>query len=249
MRFRLLCALFVGLALTSLSLPGTALTVPFGLPKSGMSQGAICPSGSSSCFGSSPEFALTGVGVYGLVNGSLQYNPGTNPTVDITMGLQTSARFVGSGAGLNEVDIVAGTAFDASGIPVTQTPLGGGGFQLVQTGNATGTVNGTYAQEPTGSGSTLFSVSPAVSGLTCTLFTGTDQCSFTYGVSGFTIALGSSGAPYDVLATFTVYPVIPEPGTLVLFGAGVVGLAVAGTRRSRGELHSAALRTATAGMS
>lgn len=213
MRFRV-GALLAALALVGLAAPASALTLPVvGGP--GLDQGELCPS-SSSCPGN-PAASLT---VPAAATGSITFNSGPS-TVDLTLTLSQNADFGGF------AQILAGSTFTASGIPVITIPMGGGAFQIVQAGLATGLVSPLNLAMP--GGASILASSPAVSGLSCTVGTGSDQCGASFGPGGLTFQSTLSGQNYDAFVTFNVN--VPEPGTLATLTLGITGLAFASRRR------------------
>ncbi len=211
MRFRWATLAFAALALTVASGPALALTLPVtGGP--GLDQGQICPT-ASLCPGT-PAFSLIGTAA---VTGSFTYNVGPS-TVDFVLTLVAPASF-----GLPS--LLAGSTFSALGVPVISAPLGGGAFVLAQIAPATG-VAAPVLLSPA---FPLLASTPAVSGLTCTVGTGADQCGVSLGAGGFTIDASPFGI-FDAFVTFNVN--VPEPGTVVLLATGLAGIAFAGRRRA-----------------
>ena len=209
MRFGWLAALGVALALGAG--PGTASAVTV-LPVTGgpgLDQGQICASGSL-CPGT-PTYSLVGTAP---VTGSFTFDP-IGLTASFTLTLTADASFGG-------VSILAGSTFSATGVPVITVPLGTG-IEIVQSGSATGTVS-PFLLSP------IFPIvaqTPAVSSLTCSIGTGSDQCGVSLGPSGLTFS--QPGGNLDTFVTFNVN--VPEPASLSLVGAGIAILLVTGRRR------------------
>jgi len=221
MRLRSSSALLAALVLSSAPLAASALTLPvIGGP--GVDQGQVCPS-ASSCPGS----PLVSLDAPAALTGTITYNSGPS-TVDVLLTLAVPASFGGG-----TVSLGAGSTLSATGIPVISLPAGGGAYQIVQTGAASGSVTGTV-------GSTLpititpVALTPAISGLTCIVGTGADQCGLSIGPGGFTFNVTGLGPSldgnYDVFMTANVN--VPEPGTALLLASGTAALAFAARRRS-----------------
>jgi len=213
MRNRLGAVLFaVGLAVAATA-PASALTLPvIGGP--GLDQGFVCTSGQ--CPGT-PLLTLSGPAA---VTGSITYHEGTS-TVDITLTLTQDADFGGV------AQLLAGTTIVATDVPVMTFPIGGGAFQIVQLGSAQGLVDPLLVDAP--GGLTVLSNTPSVSGLTCSVGTGSDQCGVSFGPGGLEFHSGLLGQDLEAFVTFNVN--VPEPGTLVTLAIGVAGLAFMGGRR------------------
>lgn len=213
MRNRLGAVLFaVGLAVASTA-PASAVTLPvIGGP--GLDQGVFCLSGQ--CPGT-PTSTLTAPAA---VTGSVTYDEGAS-TVDITLTLTEDATFAGF-----LVTMFAGTTFVATGVPVMAFPFGGGAIQIVQIGAASGQVSPLTVTAPGGLG--ILADTPSVSGLTCSIGTGSDQCGVSFGPTGLSFDSPGLG-DLDAFVTFNVN--VPEPGTLVTLAFGVAGLAFMGGRR------------------
>lgn len=213
MRFRL-DALLLSLGFWGLAGSASALTLPvIGGP--GLDQGVVCASGS--CPGT-PVLSLTAPAA---ATGSFTYNAGPS-TVDLTLTLTQDADFGGT------TQLLAGTTFSASGIPVMTFPTGGSTFQIIQLGAATGLVS--PLNLVVAGGATVLADTPAVSGLTCFVGTGSDQCGVSFGPSGFSYNATTSGNDFDAFVTFNVN-VVPEPGTLMTLAFGIAGLSLAARRR------------------
>lgn len=211
MRFRSMTGWLAAVAIAMGGTQAFALTLPVtGGP--GLDQGELCVSGSL-CPGT-PTYSLIGTAA---VTGSFTYNAGPG-TVDFVITLVAPASF-----GLPS--LLAGSTFSAIGVPVITAPIGGGAFVLAQAGPATGAAGPFLAFPPF----PLLAATPAVSGLTCTVGTGADQCGVSLGAGGFTIDATPYGV-YDAFLTFNVN--VPEPGTALLVFSGLTGLVFAGRRHA-----------------
>jgi len=210
MRFGRISGLLFGLALSVAGASAGAVTLPvIGGP--GLDQGQICGVGAL-CPGS-PIFSLIGTAA---ATGSFTYDPGAQ-TVDFTLTLAADANFGGA-------LLLAGSTFSAAGVPVIAAPLGGGAYVISQLGAATGLASPVLLSPAF----PLTQNTPAISGLTCTVGTGADQCGVSLGSGGLEIDAG--GVPVTAFLTFNVN--VPEPGTALLLVAGLAGLALASRRRA-----------------
>ncbi len=174
----------------------------------GVPAAELCPAGLT------PRACVTGGGTLGgpmALSGTVSVNLGGGVIIPINLG----AALVGLG-GTTTQPPVTGFFFEngvwTNGTAVIQ-------FTTVTTGTTlvlgmTFSSMGTVAQTVTAMGSGT-ALSP---GNTVTLVTPT-----------FVLALGNK---LPVFATFTVQ-LIPEPGTLLLLGTGIVGLAAVGRRKAR----------------
>jgi hypothetical protein len=214
MRFRSMGVALIALGLASVPLGVSAslITLPV-LGGPGLDDGQICPT-SLLCPGN-PTLSLT---TDGAVSGSFVYDDVAN-TVSLSLTLLAPAVFTGGGP---PATLLPGTVFTVSGIPVLNIPLGGGAFELVQTGSATGVVS------PVGWGAPYSQVvgTPDVSSLDCTVGLGSDQCGVSFGPGGNVITDGVNG--YQVLETFNVN--VPEPATVAILSMGLAGLVLASRR-------------------
>jgi len=211
MRFRWMTAALAALALTIASSSAYALALPVtGGP--GVDYGELCTTGSL-CPGT-PTFTLVGTAA---VTGSFTYNVGPG-TVDFVLTLVAPASFGGA-------SLLPGSTFSAVGVPVITAPLGGGAFIIAQSGPATG-VAAPLLLAPA---FPILAAVPDVSGLTCSVGTGADQCGVLLGAGGLTIDASPFFGIYDAYLSINVN--VPEPTTLVLVLAGFGGLALRGGRR------------------
>jgi hypothetical protein len=136
--------------------------------------------------------------------------------VDFTLTLTAPASF-------GAVSLLAGSTFSAIGVPVITAPLGGGAFAIAQLGAAAGSA--ALLLSPV---FPMLATTPAVSGLSCTVGTGADQCGVSLGPGGLTIDASPFGI-FDAFVTFNVN--VPEPTTALLIVAGLSGLAWASRQR------------------
>ena len=198
-------ALAVVIGLVIAPKPSLAVTVDVtGGP--GLDQGALCSTGQF-CPGASPTYSLAGPQ---SVSGSFDYNSVTH-TVDFTLTLLTNASF-------GPETLLKGSVFSATGVPVTSSSPGGGASQITQSGTANGLANVSFNP-----GLAMILNTPAISGLTCSFGTGSDQCGLSLGAGGFEVGPDSNHVNYNAFLTFNtdVAPVpLPAAAWLMLSGLG-----------------------------
>ncbi|HEY2462999.1 MAG TPA: VPLPA-CTERM sorting domain-containing protein [Steroidobacteraceae bacterium] len=175
----------------------------------GLDQGALCLVGQF-CPGI-PAYSLVGADP---VTGSFVFIPGApgTGTVNFTLTLTANASFGGEA-------FLKGSTFSATGIAVTEVADTGGGETITQTPTAaTGLVNASFAP-----GLAMILNTPSISGLSCTIGTGADQCGVSFGSGGFEVGPDGAGKDYNAFVTFNtnVTPVpLPAAAWLMLSGLG-----------------------------
>jgi len=208
-----IAALVVVLGSTTASRASFASTVDVtGGP--GLDQGTMCVTGMSCP--ANPAFSLVGAAP---VTGFFDYNSTTH-MADFTLTLATNANFGGE-------TLLAGSTFSAASVPVLQIALGGGAVEITQSGSATGHTSLNFNP-----GLASILSAPAISGLTCTIGTGSDQCGVSFGATGLEVGPDSHGVNYNAFLTINanVVPVpLPAAAWLLLGGLGCL----AGVRRQR----------------
>ena len=134
--------------------------------------------------------------------------------------------------GSNGIDEVDFTSVSYTSGTLTVVPAGGGIYNVAA--GQTVTVAGSYTQRLGGGvvvGSTPFSVTATVSSGQCLEINSSLSCGFDFGSGGiFQLGIGTVPQNRRFLHTFNVIAA-PEPGTLVMLGVGVAGIAL--RRRSR----------------
>lgn len=196
-------ALVFGLAAAPAATFASTLTVTGG---PGLDQGQICATGFL-CPGT-PAFSLVGAAP---VSGSFTYNSGPQ-TVDFLLTLTAPANFGG-------ISFLAGSTFSATGVPVISLPFGGG-ILVSQAGGATGLASPLFLSPSLA----IVGNTPMVTGLTCSIGTGSDQCGVSLGAAG--LEFGG----YNAFLTFNTN-VVPVPAAVWLFGSA---LGLVGAMRRRG---------------
>ena len=191
-------SLVLGLMMAPATTFAATLTVTGG---PGLDQGQICITGNL-CPGT-PIFSLVGAAP---VSGSFTYNSGPS-TVDFTLTLLANANFPPAA-------LLAGTTFTATGVPVIALPFGSG-IQVVQFGAANGLVS-PFLISPA---FPILANTPVISGLTCSIGTGADQCGVSLGAGGLQIQ-NPSGGSFDAFVTFNVN-VVPVPAAVWLFSSAI----------------------------
>ena len=190
-------ALCLGLMAAPAATYATTLTVTGG---PGLDQGQICTVGF--CPGT-PTFSLIGAA---SVAGSFVYNAGPQ-TVDFLITLTAPANF-------GPVQLLAGSSFSATGVPVVAVPFGAG-ILVGQLGGASALASPLLLSPAI----PVLANTPAISGLICSIGTGSDQCGFSLGPTG--LQFGPVGpATYEAFLTFNTN-VVPVPAAVWLFGSAI----------------------------
>jgi hypothetical protein len=212
-RERILAALALALGSTLASQASLATTVDVtGGP--GVDQGALCVAGQPCP--STPALNLIGTAP---VSGSFDYNS-TTQSVDFTLTLTANASF-------GSETLLAGSIFSAVDVPVLATSLGHGAEEIVQNGTAAGVSELNFSPGL----ASILNV-PSLSGLTCTIGTGSDQCGLSLGAAGLEVGPDVHGTNYNAFLTVNtnVTPVpLPAAAWLMLSGLGCL----AGFRRKQ----------------
>jgi hypothetical protein len=179
----------------------------------GLDIGYLCTTGQV-CPGASPAFTLSGTDP---VSGSFIYTPGLagTGTVSFVLSLNSDAIFGGE-------TLLAGSTFSAASVAVTATPTGtGNAVRLQESGSATGSASLVFNP-----GLATITNSPLISGLMCTIGTGSDQCGFSFGALGLELGPSGGNVNYNSFLTFNVNttPVpLPAAAWLLLSGMGALG--------------------------
>ncbi len=215
---------------TSLMASGSAFatTFTYTVVGGGLDVGHACLSstGAGLC---APSSTFT-VGATYPVSGTVVYDD-TAGTIDIDLTLAT-ATMSGSHDGVTDI-VFTTTHYVVDDMAVAVAFPGS-----LYGANATGTVDGSYEQF-SGGGSVVANtafgpISTEYNGISCSGLAGVGLCGLTVGGLGdrdFALDVGTTGSgdSTDFVHTLDFNIVIPEPGTGLLFGLGLIALA--GARR------------------
>ncbi len=178
----------------------------------GLDQGDLCATTSGQTCPTDPTYTLSGSAA---VSGSFTYNT-VSELASFTLTLTRNADFGGE-------QMLAGSSFSGSGVSVQLTQLNATTQEITQIG---GPVNGVASNVTFNPGLATIQGAPAISGLSCTIGSGTDVCGVSLGAGGLEFGPDANGISYNSFLTFNVNALpVPLPGAGWLLLTGIVGFA------------------------
>ncbi len=207
-------AVVVALGIAWNLVTGVAQALPIGAASIGNARGCV----DQAC----TNQTLTWGGNAGGGTGTLDI-VGNNLSFSITLASTTLVPIGASDNGVTQLDFT-NTTYAGS---ATLMSLGGGFFSIV---SGSASINGT--QTPTGAGTGgSFSAADALLGGTCAVTGPSISCGITFGAANdFNFLVNGQTRYFQHTMNVTA---VPEPATAALVCAGLIGLGVAASRRSR----------------